>query len=213
MEIEQLKQYWTHLHTEPQQAKAVEELERMLRKQGKRIQGDLLTNLRKETLWLIWTILPLTYAAVHWRTYGMLLIAAVLMLVPLGMIYYGQIRQVKRLDLGNSDLRAALMTVEKWLRKHLKRLWLLTHWGMPLVGAFGILTGVYLQAGENGLEALDLKSWGIIGLLWLVYAVISIIFARWYVHRLYGIHYQAIQACLTELSPISASASSSSGSE
>ncbi|MEM7367114.1 MAG: hypothetical protein AAF587_00865 [Bacteroidota bacterium] len=129
---------------------------------------------------------------------------AIIMLCFVGasMIFYSwKYRRLNRISIETSNLKEALSRTTMTMAGYMK---LYSYAGMilvPAMGAAGVLYGVHVAAQDNGktLSELPMSAWGIIVLVMSIYAGLSILFTKWYVRKLYGVHYDELKACLEEL--------------
>ncbi|MEZ4851966.1 MAG: hypothetical protein R3B93_25860 [Bacteroidia bacterium] len=72
---------------------------------------------------------------------------------------------------------------------------------VPLLGSGGILYGFYKGGNQSGrdMENIPTEVWGVVGVTMIVYSALAILASRWYVNRLFGVHYRELNLCLQEL--------------
>ncbi|MEL6671811.1 MAG: hypothetical protein AAFR61_06450 [Bacteroidota bacterium] len=76
--------------------------------------------------------------------------------------------------------------------------------GIPLLSIGGILTG-FLEASQEdgrGWEEIPSGVWGIVAAVSFVYVGLAVLASRWYVDRLYGVHYRELKKYLAELQDV-----------
>lgn len=203
MELDALKSIWqshTALLTEAGR-RSEADIRRIIRQRSRRALSKINRSIAIEVGLLIalgiWTIRNLlvedTWQLASW-------ISLVFIIASLGF-YAWKYRQLNRVQFESANLKEALMLTTQTMAGYMRLYYYAGMIVVPVLGVSGVLYGVYVAAGEEGktLGDLSLHTWLVIGAVMAVYAALTILFTRWYVQKLYGVHHQELQACLLEL--------------
>ncbi|MEO1448865.1 MAG: hypothetical protein AAFV07_05015 [Bacteroidota bacterium] len=117
------------------------------------------------------------------------------------VFYFFKYRSLNRKTLQSGNLRESLTYTVRSLGQFMNIYYYVFLPFIPLVSGAGILYGFKEGAQANGdsMATIPLKVWGILFVVMAIYMVLGYFAMKWYVHRLYGQHYQELSACLDEL--------------
>lgn len=117
------------------------------------------------------------------------------------IFYFWKYRRLNRVVIETANLKEALTKTTKTMAGYMKLYYYAGMLLVPGMGAAGVLYGVYVAAEEQGktLGEISLFAWSLIALVMILYGGLSVLFTRWYIRRLYGVHYDELKACLEEL--------------
>ena len=204
MELDELKHIWQN-HTAillKDDYRTEEDIGKMLRQRSRQALSKINRSIAIEVGILLLLALgacwQLMQVDASWHAFASILLG----FVGLSLVFYAwKYRQLNRVGMETANLKEALTRTTQTMAGYMR---LYSYAGMivvPLLGACGVLYGVYVSANEEGTSISDfgLSNWIFIGSVVVIYAGLSILFTRWYVRKLYGVHYDELRNCLVEL--------------
>ncbi|MFK7973173.1 MAG: hypothetical protein AB8F95_22580 [Bacteroidia bacterium] len=93
-------------------------------------------------------------------------------------------------------LQHTVRVMERFMKIYSWAVWILAPLSIPI----GFLYGLQ----HDGLEVgnFPMRAWVIMGVFFVVFSLISVVFIKWYLRKLYGQHYDALKAALAELEEV-----------
>ncbi|MDX2249291.1 MAG: hypothetical protein SF052_21055 [Bacteroidia bacterium] len=118
-----------------------------------------------------------------------------------GFFYWRKFRALNRVSITTDNLRASLSAITHTLDFYMKLYFYLVVIAVPVMGSGGMLYGFYKGSQEDGrtLEEVTPAIWMLLVGLMVVYSTLAVLASRWYVQRMFGVHYQELKTCLREL--------------
>lgn len=205
MELEELKHIWK-AHT----AEAIEQQEVNAHALREMIHQRSQAALRQinRNIWIELSLVMLLGLGIWGWFYVQQGILFTWQLLPLwiymlaaGVFYMFKYKLLNREPLGNISLKDSLHYLSRTMGKFMKLYYVMAFVVLPLVGSIffvlGINLGLEMQGGR--LSDITLLQWAIMGGVMVTYLAVVIVGTRWYVAKIYGLHYQTILNCLEEL--------------
>ena len=129
----------------------------------------------------------------------MLVMGAIVLAI--GVFYWQKYRMLNRVSLTTDNLKDSLTEVTRTLGIFMKIYFYSIVIFVPLLGSGGILYGFYKGGEQSGKDMSNIppEIWGVVGITMVVYSAFAILASRWYVNRLFGVHYRELNLCLQEL--------------
>lgn len=117
------------------------------------------------------------------------------------LFYYYKYRLLNRDELSAGDLKYALSALVRRMQGFMRGYQLVIWFGIPVIAIIGLLAGAAAGAAERheSLSTLSSRAWLLLGVAGIAYIPLAILFSRWYLRRLYGIHFEELASCLAEL--------------
>ncbi|MEZ4826889.1 MAG: hypothetical protein R3C61_11500 [Bacteroidia bacterium] len=129
-------------------------------------------------------------------------IAAICLFAATSLVFYTfKLRALNRVAITSDNLRTSLSAITGTLDNYMKLYRLLVVYFVPVLGSGGVLYGAYKAGQEDGRTLADIPPavWALLFVVMILYSVFAVFASRWYVHKMFGIHYQELKACLNEL--------------
>ncbi len=205
MELNELKHIWNK-HA----AEAIENQQRSPNELRRIIQRRTQTAIQKITHHILVevgiTFLLMTLAiAFFYRENGTFVsietLSAVCYMIISFLFYRFNYQEVKRIIYDEKNLKKNLQNIVRFMSIITKSYYVLAFMVTPIIG------GIFFMYGINkGAEMTGGSFAGISGIQWIIIAVVLTLYlgfaiwgSKWYVHRLYGMHYKSLKQCLREL--------------
>lgn len=149
----------------------------------------------------------ITLAGIAWGLYSNTTFThfeiLVLCLFMLGSIffYWRKFRALNRISITSGNLRASLSEITRTLDFYAKLYMYLVVYAVPVLGAGGVFYGFYKGSQEDGRTLSDVTPavWTLLVVVMILYAAFAVAASRWYVNKMFGVHYQELKSCLREL--------------
>jgi hypothetical protein len=204
MNLDELKHIW-EAHTSTQathEQRSTAEIQQMLYQRSRTALSRINRNILMEAGFMVLTLgislWMLTQPADLLRGMWMFFI-----LLSLGSLVFYRIkyRQLNQAGLGRTNLKTSLGDIAQVMEHYMQLYGFLGMVVIPLLGVVGVVYGYAAGAKEDGRTLVDLSlaEWGILAGIALLYGLACYFATRFYVHRLYGVHYRELRACLAEL--------------
>lgn len=161
----------------------------------------------KRNIWLeiLAIVLPL-WLFLSWALYqenaGWLAAFPTVFLAGVSLAFYGvKLYSLNRSSDGEIDLLNSLRHKVGIMGQYLKIYALMGSVIIPLIAGGSIVWGFVYAALKDGKAIVDVSwsSWAWVGGTVLLYGVLSHLFFKWYIQKLYKGHYKELVACLEEL--------------
>lgn len=117
------------------------------------------------------------------------------------VFYWYKYRSLNRQSLRNADLHTGLSRLVKVMKGYMRFYFWSGILLVPVMGTGGFVYGFYtgLMASGKSLANISPLKWLLIAGILLAFNLLAIWFVRLYIRWVYGTHYDALKACLTEL--------------
>lgn len=205
MELDELKDIWKvqteaeaiEMHVSP------EEVSGMLQGRTRSVLGRINRNIVIETVMVIllgmvgaiWLytreseLHPLEHALIPTYVIGS------------AVFYWYKYRMLNRIAVTTENLKDALTQLTNTMGTYMKIYFYGIITLVPALGVGGILYGFFKGSRDAGeeWEELPLEVWVILGITMVIYSVFAVFFSRWYLDKMYGVHYRELNLCLQEL--------------
>ncbi|MDX1905645.1 MAG: hypothetical protein SF053_01325 [Bacteroidia bacterium] len=108
---------------------------------------------------------------------------------------------LNRTDITAGNLRHSLTSLRRTLGGYMTLYLVVLTLLVPLSSISGLITGFQMGLTEDGRTWADVspKAWAILIGVGIAYTALSYLLVRWYLWAMYGVHYQEIKRCATEL--------------
>lgn len=209
MELEELKHIWTQHHaTELETLRLSEaEIQAMLRRRSLKALGKINRNMLIEAgviliLGLVGIVISLTLPHVFSAMEQILLFVYVV----LSIWYYAyKYRVLNQIGLAHINLRVSLSRLTQVMGRFMSLYTAIVSIGIPILASSSMFYGI-LKAKAfdwSAFVGLPLRNWAIYIGAMLIYSLIAYLVSRYYIRKLYGVHYQELRRCWEELEELS----------
>lgn len=119
-----------------------------------------------------------------------------------GLFYWTKYRALNRSPITTENLNEALRQITQTMGIYMKVYLYAVVFLIPLLGSGGVLYGFYKGRQEHGegLEGVPMELWLLLVVCMLAYSGLAAWGGKWYINRLYGVHYKELMSCREELS-------------
>jgi len=201
MNLEELKDIWqSQVSTAP--THSPEALSGMIRKRSQTALARINRNIKLEALIMLVVGMVSAWQWAQGNTFLQEMWIGFTVFSALSLVFYARkYQRLNQVDTTRLSLKESLEHTARTMKGYMRLYFYATLFLIPVLSIGGIFYGFAEAAAEEQKTLADtpLAGWLILGAISLIYVGLSYLFARWYVHRLYGVHYQELQDCLQEL--------------
>jgi cation transport ATPase len=205
MNLDELKHIWkAHTdHAASVSQVSISEIQRMIQQRSQSALAKINRNMALDLL----AMTLVGGALIFWmwqndfsfNTAEIIVMSAII--IGISLFYWQKYRLLNRASLTTDNLKDSLTEITRVLGIFMKIYFYSIVILVPLLGSGGILYGFYKGGNQSGrdMENIPPEVWGIVGITMIVYSALAVLASRWYVNRLFGIHYRELNLCLQEL--------------
>ena len=205
MNLEEFKELWqSHLNSEVEfKLLSDDEISQMLQQRSQSALGRINRNIMLE----MGLVILIGFVAGVWlylRETELNWIEKLIVpfyIISSGFFYWIKYKALNRRSITTENLKDSLTNVTRTMSIFMQIYLYAIVVFVPALASGGILYGLYAGGEGTGktIAELSAKWWAIIVVVMVVYSIIAVWASRWYVNKIYGVHFRELKLCLAEL--------------
>lgn len=117
------------------------------------------------------------------------------------IFYRWKYKSLNHVQLGKYNVKEALTHTTGVMKRFMRIYKWVGYALIPVLGTLGFVQGLWEAMQDAGIAFSDLTPgrWVLFTAILVGYNILAVLFIRWYIRRLYGVHEETLSAALTEL--------------